>query len=77
MGANLLSLKDALESGIDAGAVPVYLTGVAVAAVTGYACIRLLHMIARRGKFGAFALYCWAVGALTLAGTLVQRYGGM
>ncbi len=77
LGANLLSLKDALEIGIDAGEIPVYLTGVAVAAVTGYACIRLLHMIARRGKFGAFALYCWAVGALTLAGTLIKSYGRM
>ena len=50
----------------------MYLVGVAVAAVSGYACIRLLKMIAAKGKFGAFAYYCWAVGALTLIMTMVR-----
>ncbi|MBQ9493162.1 MAG: undecaprenyl-diphosphate phosphatase [Oscillibacter sp.] len=77
LGANLLSLKDALEYGIVAEEIPLYLIGVVVAAVVGYACIRLLHMIARRGKFGGFAVYCWAVGALTLVGTLVKNLGGV
>lgn len=71
LGANLLSLKDALEAGIVWGEVPVYLVGVAVAAVVGYACIRLLRMIADRGSFGWFAYYCWAAGALTLVLTLI------
>ena len=44
---------------------------VMVAAVVGYACIRLLKMIAAKGKFGAFAYYCWAVGLLTVILTLV------
>ena len=66
LGANILSLKDAFEAGIIWGDVPVYLVGVAVAAASGYACIRLLKMIAAKGKFGAFAYYCWAVGLLTL-----------
>ena len=34
--------------------------------VVGYACIRLLKMIADKGKFGAFAYYCWAAGLLTV-----------
>ena len=72
LGANLLTLKDAMESGIDAAEVPLYFAGVLTAAVVGYACIRLLHMIARRGKFGVFAAYCWIVGALTLAGTFFK-----
>ena len=71
LGANILSLKDALDAGVDWSALPVYLAGVAVAAVTGYACIRLLKMIADRGRFGAFAYYCWAVGALVLILTIV------
>lgn len=66
LGANILSLKDAFEAGIIWADVPVYLVGVAVSAVVGYACIRLLKMIAAKGKFGFFAYYCWAVGALTL-----------
>lgn len=66
LGANILSLKDALEAGVDWAAVPVYLAGVVASAVVGYACIRLLKLIARKGRFGGFAYYCWAVGLLTL-----------
>ena len=71
LGANILSLKDALEAGIDTASVPAYLIGVAVAAVVGYACIRLLKMIAARGRFGAFAYYCWIVGIATLILTVL------
>ena len=71
LGANVLSLKDALGTVVWAE-VPVYLVGVAVAALVGYACIRLLKMIADKGKFGFFAYYCWIVGALTLVLTIVQ-----
>lgn len=66
LGANLLSIKDALEAGVVWHDVPVYLVGVVVAAVVGYACIRLLRYIADKGRFGVFAYYCWAVGALVL-----------
>ena len=72
LGANVLSLKDALAT-VVWGEVPVYLVGVAVAAAVGYACIRLLKMIADKGKFGAFAYYCWIVGVLTLGLTVIQK----
>ena len=72
LGANILSLKDAFEAGIIWAEVPVYLVGVAVSAVVGYGCIRLLKMIADKGKFGFFAYYCWAVGALTLILTILR-----
>ena len=72
LGANVLSLKDAVEVGIVWGDVPVYLVGVAVSAAVGYACIRLLRMIAAKGRFGWFAYYCWAVGALTLLLTVIH-----
>ena len=72
LGANILSLKDAVTDIIWAD-VPVYLVGVAVAAAVGYVCIRLLKMIADKGKFGFFAYYCWAVGIVTLILPLVQK----
>ena len=34
--------------------------------MVGYICIRLLKMIADKGRFGAFAYYCWAAGLATL-----------
>ena len=72
LGANILSLKDAVETVVWAD-VPVYLVGVAVSAVVGYACIRMLKMIADKGKFGFFAYYCWIVGVLTLILTVIQK----
>ena len=72
LGANLLALKDALETNIVLADIPVYLAGVAVSAIVGYACIRLLKMIAAKGRFGAFAYYCWAVGILTLVLNAIQ-----
>lgn len=72
LGANLLTMIDAIqENTIIVSDIPVYLVGVAVAAVVGYACIRLLKMIADKGKFGWFAYYCWTAGLIVLALTLV------
>ncbi len=73
LGANILSLKDALEAQVPWEEVPVYLAGVLVAAVVGYACIRLLKMIAEKGRFGFFAYYCWLAGAATLVLTILQK----
>lgn len=66
LGANILSLKDAIQEGIDWGMLPVYLVGMIVAAVVGYFAIRLVNLLSDKGKFGSFAYYCWGVGALTL-----------
>ena len=72
LGANILTLKDAIEAGIDFSSVPVYLVGVVVAAVSGYASIRLLRYVADKGRFGAFAYYCWAAGVLTLVLNVIK-----
>lgn len=66
LGANILSIKDAVEEGVNWAELPMYLAGVVTAAVVGYLCIRLLKMITDKGRFGFFAYYCWAVGVLTL-----------
>lgn len=67
LGANILSLKDALEAQVLWEEVPVYLVGVAVSAVVGYLCIRLIKLVADKGKFGFFAYYCWLASIVTLA----------
>lgn len=72
LGANILSLKDAIEAGIIWGEVPIYLVGVVTAAAAGYLCLWLLRYVAERGKFGFFAYYCWFAGAVTLVLTLIQ-----
>ena len=72
LGANILSLIDAVKEGIDWTLMPVYLVGVAVAAVSGYLAIRLLKYISQKGSFGGFAYYCWGIGLVTLLLSLVK-----
>jgi len=73
LGATLLELKDAIEQGIEPTVLPYCALGVVTAAVVGYFAIRLVNLLSNKGKFGAFAWYCWAVGLVTLAaGFLVK-----
>lgn len=74
LGANLLDMVDAVKGGgADVAQLPVYLIGIAAAAVSGYLSIRLIRFIADKGRFGWFAYYCWAAGLLTLVLTYMQK----
>ena len=70
LGATLLEVLDVLkeEGGVNPELLPIYLTGMAVAAVVGYCSIYLVKLLSEKGKFGLFAFYCWAAGALSLLG---------
>ena len=72
VGANILELKDAVESGFVTSELPMYLVGVVVAAVVGYFAIRLVKSLSDKGKFGKFAYYCWAVGLGSLIAGIVK-----
>lgn len=72
LGANILHITDVVSEGVDPALIPAYLLGVAAAAISGYLSIRLVRMVADKGKFGAFSYYCWAVGILTLVLTAIQ-----
>lgn len=74
LGANILTLKDVIETGaFHMELLPVYLVGTVVAAVVGYFAIRLVNLLASKGKFGAFAWYCWIVGAASLVAGFVIK----
>ena len=68
LGATLLKVLDVLkaESGFPAENIPKYLLGMVVAAVVGDFSLQLVKLLASRGRFGAFAFYCWGAGALFL-----------
>lgn len=66
LGAGLVKGLDAVRTGVELSMLPVYLVGMATAGVTGYFSIRLLHKIVQKGRFGGFAYYCWAVGAVSI-----------
>lgn len=72
LGANVLHITDVVSTGIDTALIPSYILGVAAAAISGYLSIRLVRLVADKGKFGAFSYYCWAVGILTLVLTAIQ-----
>ena len=71
LGANILNLKDIVDTGVDMTLLPAYISGVVTAAVLGYLSIRLLKFVTEKGKFGAFSYYCWAVGALTIIASIL------
>ncbi len=75
LGANILQIFDVAETGVDWSLLPSYLLGVAAAALSGYLSIRLVRMVADKGKFGAFAYYCWAAGAITVVLSLLKVLG--
>lgn len=66
LGATLLKVLDVmeLEGGIPTEYLPRYLVGMVVAAVVGYFSIQLVKLLTDKGRFGAFAFYCWGAGAL-------------
>ena len=73
LGATLLKVIKTVKAAepIGEGLLPKYLLGMAVAGVVGYASIRLVNLLAKRGKFGAFAYYCWAAGLIFLLLTVM------
>ena len=73
LGANILSIGEAVSAGIDASLLPAYIAGTVVAAVSGYFAIRLVNLLADKGKFGNFAYYCWGIGAAAVVATLIFK----
>ena len=72
LGANILEVVDAVQAGgVDVARLPMYVVGMVVAGVVGYFAIRLVNLLANKGKFGAFAYYCWAVGIVSLVASFL------
>ena len=71
LGANIISISDAVAEGIEPGMLPGYIVGTIVAAVAGYFAIRLVNILADKNKFGNFAYYCWGIGAAAVVATLI------
>jgi len=71
LAANILSLIDAFQEGVDWSSLPAYFIGMAVAMVTGVIAIQLIRHISENGRFGGFAYYCWVVGTLSIILTMI------
>ena len=67
LGATILEVVDVVSEGnFDSAMLPKYLLGMAIAGVVGYFSIGLVNLLASKGKFGAFAYYCWIAGGVFL-----------
>lgn len=66
-GATILKIFDVMSEGFDSSLLSVYAVGMVLAFVVGFYSIQLVRLLANKGKFGAFAYYCWAAGGLSLA----------
>jgi len=71
-GAALLEGRTATVNITAVGVGPLIVSFV-LAFVSGVYAIRFLVALLRRGRFYAFAPYCWAVGVLTLVWAVWQR----
>jgi len=73
VGAELLSIKDLAANQMMPAAVD--LIGAATAFVVGYAALKLLVFIVRKGQMHLFAPYCWIVGLTVLAVNFLKGWG--
>ncbi|RLB93345.1 MAG: UDP-diphosphatase [Deltaproteobacteria bacterium] len=64
LGAQVLGVKDALETGFVMNAAIIY--GTIASFVVGLIALKLLLKLVHRGKFHLFAPYCWLAGLLVL-----------
>ena len=71
LGANLLSVIDAISEGIDPSLIPAYLMGMLAAMISGIAAIWVMKLISRKSRFGGFSYYCLGAGVLTIILSLV------
>jgi undecaprenyl-diphosphatase len=64
VGAGLLSFKDGLYE-IDVS-IKIPLVGAVTAAIVGYAALRALLQVVKKGGLHMFAPYCWLVGSVAI-----------
>ena len=73
LGATILKVVDVVQAGgIDTALLPKYLLGMVIAGVVGYFAIGLVNLLTSKGKFGAFAYYCWIAGVVFLVLSLLN-----
>lgn len=66
LGATLIKVLQVAGEGIDTVLLPKYLVGMVLSGIVGYFSIKLVNLLTDKGKFGAFAYYCWAAGGVAL-----------
>lgn len=66
LGAAVLQIKDGAAESLSGTTLGLYALGTVVAALSGFACIKWLLRIIKKGKLYYFAYYCFGMGALAI-----------
>lgn len=67
LGATVLELKDVGSEAVSGSLILNCIAGAIVAAIVGYVCIKTMLIVVRKKKFKGFAIYCLAVGVISIA----------
>ena len=71
LGAAVLEVKDAVEA--HAKFEVSYLVGMIVAAVVGYAAIKLMLNVVRKKRYIFFSVYCFIIGLVAVVGNFIIK----
>lgn len=71
IGSAALHISDAAHMFAEVNIGP-YIAGMVVAAVAGFAAIKLIQFLVQKEKFGIFAYYCAAMGLFAIVYSLVK-----
>ncbi len=66
IGANILNVKDIVETGINKDLIGPYILGITVAVFAGIAAMKMVQYITKKDKFGWFTVYCTVAGATAI-----------
>lgn len=66
LGSLVFELSDLASVSFTSTEILYYLIGMAVAAIVGYICIKVMLYIVRQKRFTGFAIYCFLVGAISV-----------
>ncbi len=71
IGASILELPEFFKAGIPKESALPFAVGALVAAVSGFAAIKLLQCISKNKGFAVFSVYCIAVGCAAIIGDMI------
>ena len=75
LGAVILEIPDVIKTtGESPGNLVAYIIGAVAAGVSGYFAIKMVRYIAKSGKFGGFAIYCYIAGCIGLVYSLIDLF---
>ena len=71
LGANIFSVVDAMQEGLDPALIAPCIVGVLVASLSGIAAIKFMNMLVNRRSFRPFVLYCTLIGLVSILVSLI------